>query len=80
MKKVILTIAVILGLGAGVNAQSDAFFTQNFSDYRDVTSIDASTPRIPDHGLATNQNAPLGTGLLLLTGMGLGYAVLRKKD
>lgn len=80
MKKVIATLAIILGFGIGVNAQSDAFFTQSFSDYRDVESIDAETPRIPGHDLTANQDAPIGTGLLLLTGMGLGYAMLRKKD
>lgn len=81
MKKVILTIAIILGLGAGVNAQSDAFFTQSFSTYREVgTDIDEETPRLPYHELTTNQDAPLGTGLLLLAGLGLGYAALRKKD
>ncbi|MBQ2852823.1 MAG: hypothetical protein IJE76_05465 [Bacteroidales bacterium] len=78
MKKIILTIAIVLGIGFGVNAQSDAFFTQSFSDYRDVENIE--TPRIPNHALTTNQDAPVGTGLLLLAGMGLGYAALRKRD
>ena len=36
MKKIILTIAIVLGIGFGVNAQSDAFFTQSFSEYRDA--------------------------------------------
>lgn len=78
MKKVIATLAIILGLGTGVSAQSDAFFTQSFSDYREA--VDTETPRLPDHNLMTNQNAPVGTGLLLLAGMGLGYAALRKKN
>ena len=77
MKKVIATVAIILGLGVGANAQSDAFFTQNFSDYR---SADVETPRLPAHALTSNQDAPVGTGLLLLAGMGLGYAALRKRD
>lgn len=78
MKKVIVTLVMILGLGASVSAQSDAFFTQNFSEYREA--VDTETPRLPNHALITNQDAPVGTGLLLLAGMGLGYAVLRKKD
>ncbi|MBR7176155.1 MAG: hypothetical protein IKD32_02495 [Bacteroidales bacterium] len=78
MKKIILTIAIVLGIGFGVNAQSDAFFTQSFSDYRN--SDDVETPRLPAHALTSNQDAPVGTGLLLLAGMGLGYAALRKRD
>lgn len=77
MKKVIATVAIILGLGVGANAQSDAFFTQNFSDYR--SAEDVVTPRLPAHELTSNQDAPIGTGLLLLAGMGLGYAALRKR-
>ena len=80
MKKVILTIAIVLGIGFGAVAQSDAFFTQSFSEYRDAeASISSVTPRIPAHNLTTNQDAPLGTGLLLLAGMGLGYAAMKKK-
>ena len=78
MKKIILTIAIVLGIGFGVNAQSDAFFTQSFSDYRN--SDDVETPRLPAHALTSDQDAPVGTGLLLLAGMGLGYAALRKRD
>ena len=77
MKKVIATVAIILGLGVGANAQSDAFFTQNFSDYRSSENVE--TPRLPAHELMSNQDAPIGTGLLLLAGMGLGYAALRKR-
>lgn len=77
MKKVIATVAIILGLGVGANAQSDAFFTQNFSDYRSAEQV--VTPRLPAHELTSNQEAPIGTGLLLLAGMGLGYAALRKR-
>ena len=78
MKKIILTIAIVLGIGFGVNAQSDAFFTQSFSDYRNSDGVE--TPRLPAHALTSNQDAPVGTGLLLLAGMGLGYAALRKRD
>ena len=76
MKKYIL-ITLILGLNIYTNAQSDAFFTQNFSDYR--SAEDVETPRLPAHELMSNQDAPIGTGLLLLAGMGLGYAALRKR-
>ena len=79
MKKIILTIAIVLGIGFGVSAQSDAFFTQSFSEYRDA---DEEMPLLPyAHNLSEHQSAaPLGSGLLILAGLGLGYATLRKKS
>ena len=44
MKKIILTIAIVLGIGFGVSAQSDAFFTQSFSEYRNA---DEEMPLLP---------------------------------
>ena len=78
MKKIILTIAIVLGIGFGVSAQSDAFFTQSFSEYRNTDEV---TPLLPyAHNLSEHQSAPLGSGLLILAGLGLGYATLRKKS
>ena len=78
MKKIILTIAIVLGIGFGVSAQSDAFFTQSFSEYRNADEV---TPALPyAHNLREHQSAPLGSGLLILAGLGLGYATLRKKS
>ena len=79
MKKIILTIAIVLGIGFGVSAQSDAFFTQSFSEYRNA---DEEMPLLPyAHNLSEHQSAaPLGSGLLILAGLGLGYATLRKKS
>ena len=77
MKKIIATIAIISSLGFSANAQSDGFFNgRSILDYRDENKTEL--PRIPDHGLTTNQDAPLGSGLLLLAGMGLAYGVRRK--
>lgn len=78
MKKIIAIVVLIMGIGMSANAQSDSFFSPVYSTYRD--GVDEETPRLPGHDLVTNQDAPLGAGLLLLAGMGLGYAALRKKD
>ena len=73
MKKFITTIAIALSLGFSANAQSDAFFTQSFSEYRDAEEV---LPALPyAHNLGEHQAAPLGTGILLLAGMGLAYAI-----
>ena len=82
MKKYITTIIFALGFGISLNAQSDGFFS-----YRDngVTnrsaswSVEAALPT--SHGLTDHQSseAPLGSGILLLAGLGLGYALRKRK-
>lgn len=80
MKKIITTIAIILVLGSAVNAQSDGFFSQqSFVEYRTSNSnMYTELPRLPEHGLTTNQDAPLGSGLLLLAGLGLAYGMKKR--
>lgn len=83
MKKLIATVAIIFSLISGAMAQSgyDGFFTQSFSDFRENEGSGyAELPRLPGHELMSSQDAPVGSGLLLLAGLGLGYAALRKKD
>lgn len=89
MKKIIATIAITLGLCFSVSAQYndvmqyngiDGFFAKEVGEYHD---IDNFTPALPnDHNLGYHQPAsvPLGSGVLLLAGLGLGYSVLRKRD
>ena len=82
MKKIILTIAIVLGIGFGVSAQSDSFFatTSTYTEYRETEW--GELPILPNqHNIIGDYKAvPVGTGLLLLAGMGLGYAALRKRD
>ena len=81
MKKILLAIALVIMMGFGAKAQlglTDAFFNDwAQSDLmRDVTLI--SLPE--SHGLEIDQSAaPLGSGLLVLTALGAGYAVARRK-
>jgi hypothetical protein len=89
MKKYILTIALAIGFGMNLNAQigqsgkSDSFFSSNkYSEYRDETAM-GTMPLLPGHNTLKDYDAdpkqvPVGSGLLLLAGLGLGYASLRK--
>ena len=86
MKKYIVLAALSMVLTLGLNAQvgsynfssSDGFFRSNDDiDYREYSDW-GDMPRIFGHGLDKNQNAPLGSGLLLLAGMGLAYGIKRK--
>ena len=84
MKRVIITLSFIAALGLNVNAQnqstqsSDGFFnnsTLTETNYREGSFVE---PNFPDRNKFENQDAPLGSGLLLLAGMGAAYALRRK--
>lgn len=79
MKKIIFTIVITLGLTAGAMAQTDAFFS-DWSDF-DNRENGVDLPALPgDHGYTGNQSAPLGSGLLVLTALGAGYALSKRRD
>ena len=78
MKKLIISIIFALWFGMSLNAQNDGFFTSNFSEYREETAWDVEQmPLLPgSHGSlgdydCVNQQAPIGSGLLILTALAL---------
>ena len=79
MKKTLLAIAIILGFTAGAMAQSDGFFN-NWNDL-DNREDCLELPALPNHALSGDQPAaPLGSGLLILTALGAGYALSKRRD
>ena len=84
MKKLLVTFTMVIILGLGANAQSDSFFTSTSNEYGRTDSnqsdISQITPKLPDFGATSNEQAPVGSGLLLLAGMGVAYALRRKND
>lgn len=82
MKKIIFAIAIVLTLGLTANAQQNDSFIHNDWDENN-RNWDSGTLGIimPALGIGdtSNSQAPLGTGLLVLTALGAGYAVARKK-
>lgn len=84
MKKLIITITLALGLGMGLNAQNDGFFTSTYGEYResendwglDMPLLPGSHGYLDDYSCA--EQAPLGSGIILLAGMALGYGIKRK--
>ena len=86
MKKLVLTIAIVLGMTFGASAQyfgdngqpqgGGLFGRGETRDGGNASSV--SAPLLPGHGLNTNQDAPLGGGALLLIGMGAAYAMAKK--
>ena len=88
MKKFIIAISIIAALGLNVNAQeyyqysgSDGFFSSNsmVPGYREDTGT--GLPLLPMRGQGVDQNAvPLGSGLLILAGLGAAYALKKRRD
>ncbi|MDO5341624.1 MAG: hypothetical protein Q4F69_04130 [Bacteroidia bacterium] len=77
MKKILLTAIVVMFGFSGI-AQRDGFF----NDWYDVDERNFNMPEFPDaHGdLYNSDAAPVGSGVLILTTIGIGYAVLKRKD
>jgi len=106
MKKLALTIAIVLGIGLWSYAQNGGgFFGYGAVAEEEEETVTGSAwysldqeedvdmglftnlrttynkPNLPDHGQDENQDAPLGSGALLLIGFGAAYALKkRKKD
>ena len=86
MKKILLATAFIMMIGLFANAQGrDGFFSSYDNGYGNRASGDMEDPNslihFPGQGIneTGNEPAPLGSGLLVLTALGAGYAVARKR-
>ena len=86
MKKILFAIAIVMTMSVVANAQSDGFFRGYNNDiYDNRGALDDAGLGLPGAGMVTggtygnDQNTPLGSGLLVLTALGAGYAVYRKK-
>ena len=84
MKKLIILSVFALGFGMSLNAQSysDGFFKyNNVEEQRTSNSEWGIMPSMIGHGLEGDQDGssvPVGSGLLLLAGMGLAYGIRKK--
>ena len=78
MRKILFAIAFVL-MVVIANAQSDGFFKSNDGGYSNRDSESTGIMALPNHGADTDQTAPLGSGMLILTAMGAGYAIARRK-
>jgi hypothetical protein len=83
MKKILFAIAIVMMLGMTANAQRDGFFS-DYDNYDGERATSGFTPSVPggDPGIVGDVTAdpvPVGTGLLIMTALGAGYAVARKR-
>ena len=77
----------LFGYGEGEKEESNNIAWYSF--YQDQNEIDnglfgllrgGGTPGLPNHGEDNNQPAPLGSGALLLIGMGAAYALKKRNS
>lgn len=88
MKKIIITLTLATAMCLG-NAQAqstngtDGFFSTSTpgGNYRDgsATGDVSFFPGAPGQQIYDNQNAPIGSGLLILAGLGLAYGLKRRE-
>ena len=91
MKKLALTIAIVLGISICSYAQWGGGLFQygevSDEDYYgsawyalDQNNARNGLPLLPGHGETQNQDAPLGGGALLLIGFGAAYALKKRNE
>ena len=85
MKKLVLTIAIVLGMGIAASAQGGLFKYGNDTEpTRDGMMKEGGVvPGFPwggEHGQTGNGDAPLTGGALLLIGFGAAYALKKRNE
>ena len=90
MKKLSLTIVIVLGLSfnsfadgglfhRGSNARNGQASGYIYFNAKDPVTRDGGTPLLPPHGSDDNQSAPLGSGIAVLMGLGAAYLVGKRR-
>ena len=83
MKKILFAIAIIMTMVLSASAQRDGFFSSYDSNYGDRMENPNGLLNLPssnDISEAGNESAPLGTGLLIMTALGAGYMVVKRRN
>ena len=87
MKKIALTIAIVLGFGlttfAGPNG--GGLFQRGITDEEYYGAgyyfnRETGAPLLPAHGQGDNADAPLGSGIAVLMGLGASYLVAKRRE
>ncbi len=83
MKKKIFVLALVMTMAFCANAQRDGFFSDWQYEDRTISDPNDLGLSLPNTTIGSNENsngAPLGSGLLVLTALGGGYALIRNKQ
>ena len=81
MKKLALTIAIVLGLSMTTFADGGGLFQRGNTPQGQNSNREGgvTTPGLPGHGQPGDQPAPLGSGIAVLMGLGAAYLVSKKQ-
>ena len=81
MKKLALTIAIVLGLSMTTFADGGGLFQRGTNpEENGFYNRGDGFPGMPGHGGTGNADAPLGTGIAMLTALGAAYLVGKKRN
>lgn len=75
-----------LGENGNENSATDGFFSKTYSEYREENLEWGTMPLLPrTHGYAYDYDAdaeqvPVGSGIVILSLLGIGYAARKKRD
>jgi hypothetical protein len=81
MKKTIMTIAIVLGLSMTTFADGGGLFQRGETPEQKgyYGTRGGGFPGIPGHGETDDVDAPLGTGIAVLTALGAAYLIGKKR-
>lgn len=85
MKKLVLTIAIVLGLSMTTFADGGGLFQRGVNPEEENGFFGRNTtgmPMLPDHNAIGNQDGdevPVGTGIAVLAVLGGAYLVAKKR-
>ena len=79
MKKTILTIAIVLGLGMISFADPNGGGMFQRGNTNEEHRSASGYPILPQHNQNGNQPAPIGTGIAVLTAFGAAYLTAKRR-
>ena len=84
MKKTLTTLAILLGMALCATAQNGGGLFQRGSMpeeayYQDYNTREGGLILPGGHGQNTDADAPLGSGIAVLVGLGAAYALKKRK-
>jgi hypothetical protein len=87
MKKLIMTSAIVLALSFTTFAQDGMFHRSDnaknggngYALYESKGDLKGGFPGLPGHDETGDVDAPLGSGIVLLAGLGAAYMVAKKR-
>ena len=82
MKKLALTLAIVLGLSMSTFADGGGLFQRGTEpEQKGVYGTrGGGFPGMPGHGGTGNADAPLGTGIAVLTALGSAYLIGKRRN